>query len=184
MPVWKKRRPTRGVAPVLLFLVLLTSACASARPPVRSAQSATGLSVDDVALRQWHFLFTRVSGVEWMTCLYGQVDRNGVHVSRSELADIASTGYAQVAGHCRPGDQDELIGLAHSHPPRIDGTPSCLPSSVDSQNLGRPWQLVLVVCATTERSVRVGYRMPGRLAVVTSLAVPEVQQPVVLERGR
>ena len=184
MPVWKNRRPTLGVAPVIILLMaILSAACASSRAPVRPVQSADGLSVDDAAVRQWHFLFTRVSGVEWMTCLYGDAGKQGVRVVRSELADIASSGYAQVAGVCRPGSTDRLIGLAHSHPPRIDGTPSCLPSDVDSRSLGSLWQIVLVVCDTSDGTVTVGYRMPDRPAVVTSLAVPAVQPPVALERG-
>jgi len=169
-----------GVAPALLFVALAATACASARPSAPLTQSATGLSVDDAAVRQWHFLFTRVNGVEWMTCLYGEADRKGVHISRSELADIATTGYSEVTGNCRARPGDRLIGLAHSHPRRVDGSPSCLPSNTDMRFLGDPWQIVLVVCETNESSVQVGYRVHGRNTVVTSLAVNGVNPPVVL----
>jgi proteasome lid subunit RPN8/RPN11 len=180
MLVWKIRRPRLGVAPALLFVALALSACASARAVTPSTQSAAGLSVDDAAVRQWHFLFTRVNGVEWMTCLYGEADRHGVRISRSELADIATTGYSEVTGNCRTRPGDRLIGLAHSHPRRVDGSPSCLPSDTDMRFLGDPWQIVLVVCETSDASVRVGYRVHGRNTVVASLGVNGVKPPVVL----
>jgi proteasome lid subunit RPN8/RPN11 len=185
MPVWKIRRPKLGVAPALLLVALASTACASARPATPREQSAAGLSVDDAAVRQWHFLFTRVSSVEWMTCLYGEADRQGVRISRSELADIATTGYSEVTGNCRTRPGDRLIGLAHSHPRRVDGSPSCLPSDTDMRFLGDPWQIVMVVCDTNDSSVQIGYRVHGRNIVVTSLAVNNVKPPVILtDNGR
>jgi proteasome lid subunit RPN8/RPN11 len=181
MPVWNNRRPKLGVAPVLLLIVgLASTACASARSSAPTPQSVSELSVDDAAVRQWHFLFTRVSGVEWMTCLYGQADRQGVRISRSELADIATTGYTEVTGNCRARPGDRLIGLAHSHPRRVDGSPSCMPSATDKRFLGDPWQIVLVVCDTNETSVQVGYNVHGHNTVVTSLAVKGMNPPVIL----
>lgn len=173
--------PVRNTPAVLsLCVLLLLGACAPKRAPVRSVQAVAGLSIDDAALRQWSFLYRQISGVEWMACLYGREDARGIHIERSELADVREANYAAVSGTCseRPGAR--LVGLAHSHPPLPDGRPSCLPSGMDMRDLGRPWRIVVVVCNTAEDRVTVGYRAEGRHPVIKTLDVRSALPPLVL----
>lgn len=183
MPVRTARSPAGFARLALLLLSIAGQACAPARAPLPGTQNVAGLTIDNAALRQWRFLYSRVSGVEWMTCLYGRVESTSIHVERSELADVVRASYAGVMGSCgvRPGT--ELIGLAHSHPPLPDGRPSCRPSDVDAGNLGRPWRIVIVVCATEGDAVTVGYRAAGRNTVVRTFTAPDNMPPLVLGDG-
>ena len=115
-----------------------------------------------------------------MACLYGEVAESSIHVQRSELADVIAASYAGVRGTCAERPGSTLIGLAHSHPPLPDGRPSCFPSGVDTQDLGRPWQIIIVVCDTDADAVTVGYRARGRHTVVRTFTTPEAMPPLVL----
>lgn len=179
MPV-RTRQPRLALCLAVAALLGSVAACGPVRAPVRGVQAVPGLTIDNAALRQWRFLYSSVVGVEWLACLYGEVRATDIHVQRSELADVHQASYSGVAGTCgeRPGTQ--LIGLAHSHPPLPDGRPSCLPSGVDTQDLGRTWQIIIVVCGTDADAVTVGYRAHGRNPVVKTLTAPEVLPPLVL----
>lgn len=179
MKVRTAHRAARSVPLVVLALVLVAG-CAPSRTPVRGVQAVAGLTIDNAAIRQWRFLYTRVAEVEWLTCLYGRVESSGVHVERSELADVTSASYAGVTGTCGERAGTQLIGLAHSHPPLPDGRPSCIPSGVDTQDLGRVWQVIVVVCGTDADAVTVGYRTEGRHPVVRTFTVPQVMPRLVL----
>lgn len=180
MPVRMNARLRAHSLLVLLLALVLAPACVGRAQPVQRSQAIPGLRVDDRALRQWHYLYSSVREVEWLTCLYGTVRGTDVHVARSELADIATTGYAEVSGRCHPDTEFALIGVAHSHPPLPDGAPSCLPSPTDERALGSAWHIIVVVCDTQPGAVRVGYRTHGRNPVITSLAVRETLPPLVL----
>lgn len=172
------------LASLALFLLpLLGWACSPPRAALRGTQNVAGLTIDNAAIRQWRFLYSRIADVEWMTCLYGRVEATSIHVERSELADVVRASYAGVMGSCgeRPGT--ELIGLAHSHPPLPDGRPSCHPSGVDTEDLGRPWRIIIVVCDTEGEGVTVGYRAHGRNTVVRTFTAPDRLPPLVLGDG-
>lgn len=167
----------------LIFAAGILAACAPARRAPVGVQSVAGLTIDNSALRQWRFLYARVADVEWMTCLYGRVESTAIHVERSELADVIDASYAGVKGKCseRPGTR--LIGLAHSHPPLPDGRPSCFPSGVDTRDLGRVWEVIVVVCGTDADAVTVGYRAHGRHTVIRTFTAPATVPPLVLGDG-